>query len=244
MKLNIPIIEIAQCPTNILDYLKTYVNQKNWDNEDLLTKEEAFYDQSFRIEAVTDFFNENSFFYSKLPPSKQTSEDLKPYLDFLLGKLFLGYELFRCQVVCLHPGQNVYPHIDPRYYHTYGKRIHLPLYINDQSFHVHFRPEHNYDMTFSKMTEGIITDFDNITPHSAFNYGNSNRIHIICDIVEKNIVEKLRQHLNGNPNATDKKIVEEYYIHLKNIETKYQCNYKELKPFYIQKMHEYQQTTL
>ena len=87
----------------------------------------------------------------------------------------------------------------------------------------------------------LITDFDNITPHSAFNYGTTERIHIICDIVDNKIVERLETALNGNPNATNPTTVEEYYAHLKNIENRYNCNYKDLKPFYLEKMYENKQ---
>ena len=238
MKLDTPIVDILECPKDIFDYLINCVANMDWNSNELLTKEEAFYDQSYRYEAVTKYFNEDSFFYSKLPPSNDTTKKLKPYTDYLLKELFPGYSIFRCQMVCLKPGQNVYPHIDPRYYHKYGKRIHLPLKINKESFHVHFIPENNYNMSFSKMTEGMITDFDNITPHSAFNYGTTERIHIICDIVENKIIERLEQALNGNPNATNPETVEEYYKHLKNIETRYNCAYKDLKPFYLEKMYE------
>jgi hypothetical protein len=222
MKLDTPIVDISECPKDIFDYLIKCVADMDWDSINLLTKEEAFYDQSYRYEAVTKYFNEDSFFYSKLPPSNDTTKKLKPYTDYLLTELFPGYSIFRCQIVCLKSGQNVYPHIDPRYYHKYGKRIHLPLKINNESFHVHFIPE------------GMITDFDNITPHSAFNYGTTARIHIICDIVENSIVQKLEKVLNGNPNATNPETVQEYYTHLKNIEDRYNCKYQDLKPFYLE----------
>jgi hypothetical protein len=244
MKLETPIIEIINCPLDIWNYLLTNVVPMDWSNDDLLTKEEAFYDQSYRYEAVTKYFNEQSFYYSNLPPSNTVSSKLKPYTDYLLTELFPNYSIFRCQIVCLKPGQNVYPHIDPRYYHTYGKRIHLPLQINDNSFHIHFDTNNNYDMIFSKMTEGIITDFDNITPHSAFNYGETDRIHIICDIVKNSIITQLEDALGGNPNATNEKNTKEYYTHLKNIETRYNCRYQDLKPFYLEKMYEYKQTNL
>jgi hypothetical protein len=240
MKLTDPIIEICKCPDNIFKYLTNLIENINWEDNDLLTKEEAFYNQSFRYEAVTDYFNEKSYYYSKLPPTSSMTEKLAPYTDFLLTEVFPEYKIFRCQLVCLKPGQNVYPHIDPRYYHTYGKRIHLPLKINKESFHVHFRPEDDYNLTFSKMTEQMITDFDNITPHSAFNYGDSNRIHIICDVVKKSIIERLEIALSGDPNATNPKVVEEYYYHLKNIETRYNCKYQDLKPHYLEKMKEYE----
>lgn len=239
MKLSQPIIEIGKCPDSIFSYLQKYILSLDWKDLDLLTKEEAFYDQSYRYEAVTAYFNENSYFYSNLPPSKLITDGLHVYIDYLLTELFQEYEIFRCQVVCLKPGQNVYPHIDPRYYHAYGKRIHLPLKINPLSYHVHFNPLNNYDMMFSKMKEGMIIDFDNITPHSAFNYGDANRIHIITDIVKKPIIEKLKSALGGNPNATNENTIKEYYEHLRNIETRYNCNYKDLKPHYIIKMKEY-----
>lgn len=237
MKLTQPIVELQPCPTDLFQYLKkTFIDETDWNSTDLLTKEEAFYDQSFRYEAITKYFNEKSFFFSKLPPTQETTDKIKPYTDYLMGTLFPEYALFRCQVVCLKPGQNVYPHTDPRYYHIYGKRIHLPLLINDESFHIHFLPEQNYDMQFSKMHEGVITDFDNITPHSAFNYGTTNRIHIICDVVEEQIAKKIEIGSNGNANATSKATVDEYYLHLANIEKRYQCKHTELKSYYLEKM--------
>ena len=237
MKLSQPIIELQPCPTELFQYLKkTFIDETDWNNIDLLAKEEAFYDQSFRYEAITKYFNEKSFFFSKLPPTQETTDKIKPYTDYLMGTLFPEYALFRCQIVCLKPGQNVYPHTDPRYYHIYGKRIHLPLLINDESFHIHFLPEQNYDMQFSKMHEGVITDFDNITPHAAFNYGTTNRVHIICDVVKIDTVLKIEAAANGNSNATSQKIIDEYYIHLTNIENRYQCKHTELKDHYLNKM--------
>ena len=241
MKLSQPIIELQPCPTDLFQYLKkTFIDETDWNSTDLLTKEEAFYDQSFRYEAITKYFNEKSFFFSKLPPTQETTDKIKPYTDYLMGTLFPEYELFRCQVVCLKPGQNVYPHTDPRYYHIYGKRIHLPLLINDESFHIHFLPEQNYDMQFSKMHEGVITDFDNITPHAAFNYGTTNRIHIICDVVKKSTALKIEEGSGGNSNATSQKTVDEYYVHLANIEKRYQCKHTELKDHYINEMPTYE----
>ena len=241
MKLSQPIIELQSCPTDLFQYLKnTFVEETEWNNIDLLAKEEAFYNQSFRYEAITKYFNEKSFFFSKLPPTQETTDKIKPYTDYLMGTLFPEYALFRCQVVCLKPGQNVYPHTDPRYYHIYGKRIHLPLLINDESFHIHFLPEQNYDMQFSKMHEGVITDFDNITPHSAFNYGATNRIHIICDVVKKSTALKIEEGSGGNSNATSQKTVDEYYVHLANIEKRYQCKHTELKDHYINEMPTYE----
>lgn len=71
MKLEKPIVEIQQCPAELFQYLKTtFVDNTNWNNEDLLTKEEAFYDQAYRYEAITKYFNEESFFFSKLPQLK------------------------------------------------------------------------------------------------------------------------------------------------------------------------------
>lgn len=236
MKLEKPFIEITKCPQDILDHLLVESNKMNWDDPKVLTKEEAFFDQSYRYEAVTKYFNEETYFYSEIPPSEDINKILKPYTDFLLSVIFPNYTLFRCQMVCLKPGQNVYPHIDPRVYHTYGKRIHLPLKVTDKSFHVHFDPDNNYDMIFSKMTEGMITDFDNITPHSAFNYGDETRIHVICDIVSETVAKKLDESLNGNPNALFDNRVVEYYTHLSKIEQRYECDYKELKPHYISKM--------
>lgn len=241
MKLSQPIIELQPCPTDLFQYLKkTFIDETDWNSTDLLTKEEAFYDQSFRYEAITKYFNEKSFFFSKLPPTQETTDKIKPYTDYLMGTLFPEYALFRCQVVCLKPGQNVYPHTDPRYYHIYGKRIHLPLLINDESFHIHFLPEQNYDMQFSKMHEGVITDFDNITPHAAFNYGTTNRIHIICDVVKKSTALKIEEGSGGNSNATSQKTVDEYYVHLANIEKRYQCKHTELKDHYINEMPTYE----
>lgn len=237
MKLPQPIIDIQPCPRELFQYLReTFVTNTDWDNDDLLAKEEAFFNQAYRYEAITKYFNEESFFFSKLPPSADTTDKIKPYTDYLMNTLFPGHALFRCQVSFLKPGQNVHPHIDPRYYHRYGKRIHLPVVINPGSFHIHFLPDQNYDMKFSTMTEGMITDFDNITPHSAFNYGTTNRIHIICDIIKEDIVTKIEAACNGNSNASHQKFIDEYYMHLEKIEERYQCNHKDMKEHYLKNM--------
>jgi hypothetical protein len=72
----------------------------------------------------------------------------------------------------------------------------------------------------------------------------SNQIRIGSDNLENKIIEKLESALNGNPNATNPATVKEYYMHLKNIEIRYNCNYKDLKPFYLEKMYEYQHANL
>jgi len=244
MKLETPIIEIDRCPKDILSYLREYSLGLNWDDENYLTKEEAFFNQSYRYEGSTEYFNEEQYFYSNISPSTKTAEGLKIYTDYLLKELFPDHELFRSQVVCLKPGSNIHPHIDPRYYHKYGKRIHLPIQINSNSYHVHFIPENNYNMVFSKMTEGVITHFDNITPHSAFNYGNTNRIHIICDFVKNSTSVKMKEAFGNNPNATNKGILDEYYLHIDRIQERYQCNFKDLKPHYLEKMKEYEHSGL
>lgn len=185
-----------------------------------LTKEEAFFDACNRYDAETEFFNEKNNFYSSVLPSAELARIFLPYHEYLLESFFPDHVVFRSQVVRNIPGAIVNPHIDPRLYHRLSHRVHAVLRTNDRSRHVYFN-EKNQDVEYLKMNAGFIYDFDNISPHAAFNLGDTGRLHIITDIIPGPAYRQLRPLFLKNPNHIPPEVEDEYYHHLRAINARY-----------------------
>jgi hypothetical protein len=198
----------------------TIAHSMNLDDPDSLTKEEAFYDACNRYDAETVYFNSTHNFYSGVLPSRELAEALVPYHRLLVTKHFPKHTIFRSQVVRNVPGKVVNPHIDPRLYHMLSHRVHAVLTTNSACGHVYF-DEGTHEAKILKMPAGFLYDFDNITPHAAFNLGQTGRLHIISDVIDTKWVIKYNSTFKKNPNYIVPGTEEKYYRHLRAIEAKY-----------------------
>ena len=199
-------------------YMLEICTELDFTNPLSITQEEAFYGACSRYEAETAFFNEKHNFYSETLPSPELTKKLAPY-HALLKNIFPDHEIFRSQVVCNFPGEVVRPHIDPRLYHRLSHRVHLVLKTNPASAHVHFDQHQN--IILAHLKEGWLYDFDNITPHSAFNLGETNRLHIITDVIPNAALRLHRQLFDTNPNFIPAGVYDEYYAELEKILRRY-----------------------
>lgn len=75
-------------------------------------------------------------------------------------------------------------HVDPKILHRFCRRLHLPLLTNDSAFltighnQYHLEPYHIYD-------------FNNMVPHGSYNAGDTTRIHIVVDLIEESVFNRL-----------------------------------------------------
>jgi hypothetical protein len=220
VKLNPHVQQLEPLTAEMWQYLKSVASTLNLDDPNSLTKEEAFYDACNRYDSETAFFNAAHNYYSGVLPSAELTERLKPYHARVL-ELFPDHTIFRSQVVRNVPGRIVHPHIDPRLYHRLSHRVHAVLTTNDHARHVYFEPDRGYTMSFHKMEAGYIYDFDNITPHAAFNLGTTGRLHVITDVIPNSDLEKNLEIMQQNPNFIEPGVESEYYHHLKIIGIRY-----------------------
>ena len=231
MKLKPHIRQLDIIDGRVLSQLHDVVASLDLNDPRTLTKEEAFYDACHRYDAETQFFNATHNFYSGVLPSPELADKLQPYFEYL-KKFFPRHVIFRAQVVRNVPGAVVHPHIDPRLYHRLSHRVHAVLQTNDQARHVYF-DESTSAAEFHQMEVGKLYDFDNITPHGAFNLGTTSRIHIITDVIDKAYVSMYRKVFEANPNYIEPGTEDKYYGFLSSIHNLYGGN-EGLRKLYAQ----------
>lgn len=98
-------------------------------------------------------------------------------------KKFDGFVPVKGEISCCMPQTLQKYHVDPRVFHRYCKRIHLPLLTNDQAY-LSIGYE-NYHLELGKIYE-----FDNTVLHRSVNLGKTKRIHIILDIIDRRDLDK------------------------------------------------------
>lgn len=221
MQLAPHIQQIAEISPEVINLLWEATHSVDLSNPASLTKEEAFFDACHRYEVETSFFNSDKFFYSGgVTPSAVLTQKLRPYFEYL-DQFFPNHTVFRAQVVKNIPGRMVKPHIDPRLYHSLSHRLHAVLQTNEASGHVYFNENKSYDMEIFQMPTGFLYDFDNITPHSAFNLGVSDRIHVITDLMPIDVLRARKENLIDNPNYTIPGTFDTYHRHVKAVNDRY-----------------------
>ena len=185
-----------------------------------LTKEDAFLGACNRYEIETRYFHSGQSFYSGVLPSLELTRHLERYHHLLTTKYFPDHVIFRAQVVRNLPGKIIHPHIDLRLYHQLAHRIHAVLTTNEKCGHVYF-DEATYEAKICHMHSGNLYDFDNITPHAAFNLGQTDRVHVISDVIHPQHLQRYEHIFRVNPNFTLPKSLADYQVHLNAINSKY-----------------------
>ena len=114
----------------------------------------------------------------QLVPSNNRNNLLKsihPLIEFILDKIN-GHKIIRGELVNLLPGVSLVPHIDVYWFHKASRRIHIPITTNSNSMLTFDdRPYH--------LESGKVYEINNRIMHSGFNFGNTDRIHLILDMM-------------------------------------------------------------
>ena len=114
----------------------------------------------------------------QLVPSNNRNNLLKsihPLIEFILDKIS-GHKIIRGELVNLLPGVSLVPHIDGYWFHKASRRIHIPITTNSNSMLTFDdRPYH--------LESGKVYEINNRIMHSGFNFGNTDRIHLILDMM-------------------------------------------------------------
>jgi hypothetical protein len=129
---------------------------------------------------------------------------IKNILDNLLEMpTFNGMELFACEVSYLFPRSSLGEHTDVRFYHLCGRRIQIPLLVEDAYFVSRRRD--------FKLETPNIYEIDNITPHLARNDGDTPKISLLIDIMDSKMMDEERElkryprrrvlYFNSNPES-------------------------------------------
>lgn len=118
--------------------------------------------------------------YAKSFKNNQVDDLLSSYTNVIVDELekeFNGYA-GRVLYARMAPNKKISPHIDPGYYLGVVHRFHVPIITNDN---VKF----TIDNTVFNMKTGVLYEIDNKLMHGVENLGDSERIHLIIDIIPK-----------------------------------------------------------
>lgn len=104
-------------------------------------------------------------------------------------QLFPNYTILKGEISTCMPGVEQRTHVDPRVFHRFSKRLHLPIITNDFSFL-------EVDNTQYHLEKYNIYEFNNLKPHRSLNLGNTIRTHIIIDIIDQTWLNKILETEN------------------------------------------------
>lgn len=97
-----------------------------------------------------------------------------------LEKIYSG-KVGRATIVKLPPNSLVFPHEDPYVYPNVIHRIHVPIITNDSVFFS------VYDST-KNLLAGEAWEVNNAKLHGCYNFGNTDRVHLIVDIIPISLI--------------------------------------------------------
>lgn len=116
---------------------------------------------------------------------------IKNILDSLMTMpTFSGMELFACEVSYVNPHASLKEHTDVRFYHLCGRRIQIPLLVENAYFVSRRRD--------FKLETPNVYEIDNITPHLARNDGDTPKISLLLDVMDSAMMDEERK-LNRYP---------------------------------------------
>lgn len=107
---------------------------------------------------------------------------VQPIIDEI-AKIFPYLIKVRGEVVNLLPNRQLDLHIDNYWFHEHSKRIHVPIITNDRCYQIFEDREVHLDV-------GSIYEINNRILHSAYNKGNTARIHLIVDLMSQENADK------------------------------------------------------
>lgn len=107
-------------------------------------------------------------------------------IDKWMHEKFPDHVFVKCEIACLLPGQDVIWHIDMCWWHQYSHRIHIPIVSNPDCFFCIEDREHYLKV-------GEYYEVNNRRYHSYCNRGDSFRLHLIFDVLDRKIYQESQE---------------------------------------------------
>lgn len=153
--------------------LITELESYNWlDTYDSYLKNTGAIFYPFKLGKCDLFYNHGNVNQKELLIISLTVPLLKE-----LNLYFPNYKFIKGEIYCSYPDTEQQLHIDPKVFHRYCNRIHIPLITNDHSF-LQIDDNHYHLESYK------VYNFNNMKLHRSYNRGSTNRIHIVVDIMD------------------------------------------------------------
>ena len=172
MRIAEDIKEIAVIPTDLVNNFASICSGVEWNLDDFGRKEISLVEG--RLCMIPCLISRPEQLV-ETPGRKVLQNGVDSIVKFV-QQLFPQFKLVRGEIVNLLPGRSLTPHIDIHWFHKESKRIHVPILTNSDSF-----------LTFEdrpyQLRIGKVYEINNRIVHSGFNYGTTDRVHVIIDMM-------------------------------------------------------------
>lgn len=176
MKLDTNYKVISKVPKEILDPIIFQCSDVNWNNGTFNRFEKPLADGKllefpFPISKKSVLTNEQ----------QHLLEICNPILDWILQlPKFANFKFVRGEMATLLPTVKLGWHIDPHWFHKHCNRLHIPIITNQLCKQLWIKDSFHMEV-------GQLYELNNRVEHSAQNFGNIPRIHLIFDIINNDI---------------------------------------------------------
>lgn len=123
------------------------------------------------------------------------NDTLKPQCEYLMS--LTGIEdpiIVQADIARMRPlDGDTLLHTDTRYQHRYSRRYNIAISTNTECWLYHNSYDLNTGGTRDHISEGEMWELNNKIPHTAVNYGNTWRTHLIIDIMPRNYYNRMNE---------------------------------------------------
>jgi hypothetical protein len=183
--------------------LLRYLSNYDWSSTKEVTNEKTFR-SCVRIQpAMPEVFGEitkdrtapycdNGFNYDEelISSCRQIVHGVSSYFTETLGDPWVCTSI---QLPGLLPGKFIDPHVDGYLAYQWSEKIHLPMISNYSSRNIAFSNDAR-EMRAYHLEIGKFYIINNLIPHSAFNFGELPRVHLIFDVFNRAKHTELRSN--------------------------------------------------
>jgi hypothetical protein len=166
----------------ITDKLVELATTHNWTKEHLM----RLHDKNFKgSQCIYYDFTNSVDTYKQLYDNQDylLLSSTQYILDYVLT-LWPNYRFIKGEIGYCLPGERQGFHIDPRVFHRFSHRVHIPITTNSDCV---LKVLSDYQ----HLAKGEIWTFNNLKAHASENLGNTGRTHVIVDIMNQAIFDKI-----------------------------------------------------
>lgn len=173
-------IDLGPIPAEVLKDLQEIAHTVDWNKSEFNRNDYILHSQLVRV----PYGIRNEFSQPITADIKKILEAFAP-IDEWMHSVYSDHIFLKGEICCLMPHDELPFHVDPVWWHQHGHRIHIPIITNDHCFWCVDDREHHFSI-------GRYYDVNNRRYHTSRNGGSTIRLHVILDILDKNVYNQAK----------------------------------------------------
>ena len=163
---------------DLLEDFSTTCHSVDWARDEMTRTGDPLISRTIRI----------PFGYRKDPYQELTEQVVQVQQAFFNGiypwlqNKFPNFVFYKGEINYLYPGMILPFHVDACWFHEHGSRIHIPVISNDEAVWI-------TETDSGSMSVGTVYEVNNRVLHSFWNKGTTGRLHIVIDLIQKDVYQ-------------------------------------------------------